>query len=232
MIKVVGFDLDDTLWATKPTILRAEKVLNDWLRSTVPELKHTTESMRNLRTTLVYREPELKKKITELRRRIIEHALELSDVGSSQATEISHQAIEVFLVARNQVDFFEGSLSTLAHLSGLYTLGALTNGNADIRRIGLETYFSFAFSAEEVGAPKPEPDLFHAALEHNKVDPSEMVYVGDDPVLDVDAANRAGLHTVWLRSPNKLTPGETEADIVIDLIEELPSALKGLNFNR
>ncbi len=228
MISVVAFDLDDTLWATKPTILRAEKTLNEWLKTTVPQLNHTAESMRELRHSIVDREPELKKKITELRRRIIEHALELSEIGSSEATEISHRAIEVFLVARNQVEFFEGSLSTLAHLSTRYTLGALTNGNADITRIGLDSYFSFSFSAEQVGAPKPAHDLFHAALQHNSISPSEMVYVGDDPILDVDAANRAGLHTVWLRSPTKTTPGETEADVVIDLIEELPAALATL----
>ena len=62
VIKVVGFDLDDTLWATKPTILRAEKILNEWLRSTVPGLKHNAESMRDLRTVIINREPELKKK--------------------------------------------------------------------------------------------------------------------------------------------------------------------------
>lgn len=228
MIKVIAFDLDDTLWATKPTILRAEKTLNEWLKATVPQLTHTAESMRELRSTITDREPELKKKITELRRRIIEHALELSKVNSSEATEISHQAIEVFLVARNQVEFFDGSLPTLKLLSNKYMLGALSNGNADIKRIGLENYFSFAFSAEQVGSPKPSLDLFHAALKHTDIRPSEMVYVGDDPILDVDAANRAGLHSVWLRSPSKREPGETAADIVIDLIEELPSALESL----
>ena len=225
MIKVIAFDLDDTLWATKPTIIRAEKKLNEWLKSTVPQMNHTTETMRDFRKTLVGREPTLAKKITELRRRIIEHALELSKIGASEATEISHRAIEVFLVARNEVEFFDGSIATLAQLSTDYTLGALTNGNADINRIGLDSYFSFAFSAEEVGAPKPALDLFHAALAHNEISPSEMVYVGDDPVLDVDAANRAGLHSVWLKSPTKPEPGETQADVVIDSIAALPAAL-------
>ncbi len=229
MIKVIGFDLDDTLWATKPTIIRAEKKLNQWLKVTVPQLSYTTESMRELRHTLTDREPELKTKITELRRRIIEHALELSDVSPSQATALSHQAIEVFLVARNEVEFFEGSLATLEHLSNHYILGALTNGNADIKRIGLDNYFSFAFSAEQVGAPKPAHDLFQAALQHNNIEPSQMVYVGDDPVLDVDAANQAGLHTIWLKSPTKPDPGATQADQVIDLIEELPTALARLS---
>ncbi len=228
MIKVIGFDLDDTLWATKPTILRAEKRLNEWLKTTVPQLSHTAESMRELRHVITDREPELKKKITELRRRIIEHALELSEVSPSEATELSHQAIEVFLIARNQVEFFEGSLDTLAHLSTRYTLGALSNGNADIKRIGLDNYFSFAFSAEQVGAPKPAHDLFHAALNHNNIEPAQMVYVGDDPVLDIDAANRAGLHTVWLRSETKPNPGATQADQVIDLIEDLPAAIEKL----
>ena len=97
--------------------------------------------------------------------------------------------MEIFLTARNEVEFFEGALDTLRNIAQSFQLGAITNGNADIYRLGLNDCFSFAFSAEQVGAPKPAPDLFHAALAHTGCEPAQMVYVGDDPVKDVDAAN-------------------------------------------
>ena len=55
-----------------------------------------------------------------------------------------------------------------------------------------------------------------------------MVYVGDDVIKDVDAANQVGLHTVWLRPKNKPVEGESSPDEIINDIRELPGAIKKL----
>ena len=39
MIKLIGFDLDDTLWDVAPIIRNAESHLNQWLIENVPALK-------------------------------------------------------------------------------------------------------------------------------------------------------------------------------------------------
>lgn len=229
VIKVIAFDLDDTLWAVKPVIIRAEQRLDSWLKTHVPELRYDVHSMRELRHELLRQEPELGKKITELRRRIIQQAMRMSDISSRRATHLANEAIEVFLAARNDIQFFAGALASLEELSKRYVLGALSNGNADIRRIGLEGIFTFAFSAETVGAPKPDPRLFHAALAHTRTQPTEMVYVGDDPKLDIDAAKRVGLHTIWMKNPERIEAGETVADEAIDDISDLPAAVNRLH---
>ena len=79
-------------------------------------------------------------------------------------------AIEIFLAARNDIELFDGAQRLPSGLwqEPLYVLGALTNGNADINRLGLGHVFDFAFSAEQVGAPKPAPQLFNAALAHTR----------------------------------------------------------------
>jgi FMN phosphatase YigB (HAD superfamily) len=51
-----------------------------------------------------------------------------------------------------------------------------------------------------------------------------MIYVGDDPKLDIDPAKRAGLHTIWM-DRGKKTPGEFLADETIREISELPLAV-------
>ena len=71
MIKVIGFDLDDTLWAIRPIILRAEKVLDQWLKENAPPLKYDIVAMRSLRSRVLKQTPELANQITEIRRRII-----------------------------------------------------------------------------------------------------------------------------------------------------------------
>ena len=226
MIEVIGFDLDDTLWAVTPVIIRAEKLLNAWLVETAPDLKYDVVSMRELRHEILEKQPSLARKITELRRQIIVRALVNSHVA--QAEEIADQAIEVFLAARNQVEFFDGALEVLNRLDATHRLGALSNGNADIHRLGLSHLFDFAFSAEDVGAAKPDPALFERALSHTDVDPHRMVYVGNDPLLDVDAAKQVGLKTVWL-DHGKKPVGISQPDITIFNIRELPGAIDALS---
>jgi HAD superfamily hydrolase (TIGR01549 family) len=224
MIKVIGFDLDDTLWEVTPVIIRAEQHLNEWLKRTVPTLKYDVVTMRSLREEVLKREPQLAKQITELRRQIIFTALKLSDISQADAEGISNEAIEVFLEARNQIEFFDGALDALRVLEVNHRLGALSNGNADIHRIGLSHLFEFAFSAEDVGAPKPDLALFQRALTHTGVEPHNMVYVGDDPILDVDAAKEAGLKTIWL-DHGKKPQGRSQPDVTIKHIRDLPEAI-------
>ena len=226
MIEVIGFDLDDTLWAVTPVIIRAEKTLNAWLAEAAPELKYDVVSMRELRHEVLEKHPSLAIKITELRRQIIVQALMNSDIA--QADEIADRAIEVFLTARNQIEFFDGALEVLARLDSTHRLGALSNGNADIHRLGLSHLFDFAFSAEDVGAPKPDPALFEKALAHTGVDAHRMVYVGDDPLLDVDAAKQVGLKTIWL-DHGKKPVGSSQPDITIFNIRDLPGAIDALS---
>lgn len=223
-LKVVGFDLDDTLWEVRPVIIAAEKTLSQWLIREVPGFDYDPERLRAARSDVVERQPELVGKLTELRRQVLLSVLK-EHVSHDRAVSTAQAAMDVFLEARNRVELFDGAHDALRILKRRFMLGALSNGNADIHRIGLGEHFDFAFSAEDVGAPKPDSALFEAALSHSGADPHQMVYVGDDPRLDVDAANRFGLKTVWIRKSDDDEPGETEADVTIRHVRDLPDAI-------
>ena len=228
MIKIVAFDLDDTLWALRPVIMRAEGKLSAWLKAEVPGLQYDAQPLGKIREEVITQEPSLAHRLTELRRQVIEYVMVQGDIPPDDAYRLSQAGMEVFLSARNEIEFFDGALEAIAKLAQRYQLGALTNGNADIKRLGLGQHFSFAFSAEEVGAPKPAPDLFQAALAHTGCHPFEMVYVGDDPIKDIDPAKRLGLHTVWFKNA-KRTEGETSPDRTISRLIELPEVLLDLD---
>ena len=228
MIKVIAFDLDDTLWDNRPVLINAEKRLNEWLLEEVPHLSYDVVTMRPFRKDVLAEDPGLAKRITELRRKVIERAMQQSGIESATAYDLSHQAMEVFIIARNDIEFFDGALAAIKILKSKFMLGALTNGNADIRLVGLDQHFSFSYSAEDIGAPKPAHDLFHKALAHTETQPHQMVYVGDDPVLDIDPANEVGLHTVWVKNPKKDKVGKTSADEDIEHVRHLPQAIDRL----
>jgi putative hydrolase of the HAD superfamily len=193
----------------------------------VPGLSYDVETMRPLRREVLAASPELTGKVTELRRRVIEAAMLRSGLAPGQAERRSRDAMEVFLAARNQIELFDGALAAISALAGQFVLGALTNGNADIEQLGLGHLFSFSFCAEEVGAPKPADNLFRAALAYTRAEPHEMVYVGDDPALDMDPAKRTGLKTIWVTHSGK-PAGETEPDATIPHVRHVAEAVEKL----
>jgi putative hydrolase of the HAD superfamily len=99
-------------------------------------------------------------------------------------------------------------------------LGGLTNGNADIVRIGLDHVLGFCVSARGVGHAKPHPAIFAAACQTAGFAAAQVLHVGDDPERDVHGARAAGMCSVWLNRDGRDWPGGPRADAeVSDLLE-------------
>lgn len=225
MIKVVAFDLDNTLWESEIVIRRAELRLMEWFEDNVPQSRYDTIDMRELRQEVLKKHPELSGKVTGLRRFIISEILKASAVEPCSIDKTTDAAMKVFLEARNEVEVFPGAIDVIKLLAKKYVIGAITNGNADINSTTLANYFSFSFTAETIGAPKPCTKIFRHALNFTNCLPQEMIYVGDDPILDIDAANELGIHTVWLANSKSTKSGNTKASAKINNIRELTGAV-------
>lgn len=194
--KAVLFDLDDTLWPIAPVIVQAEQQLYDWLRVHAPRVaeRNTIDSLRQARITLLAQQPEFQLDLGKLRRAGLVAAF--AEVGEDESK--IEQAMVEFFAARNSVVPYDDVLPGLMRLKGRVQLGSVSNGNADLKTIGLSHHFRVSVAAHEVGCAKPDAAIFHAACQRLGIDPSEAVYVGDDVLLDVQGAQRAGLRAVWL----------------------------------
>jgi phosphoglycolate phosphatase-like HAD superfamily hydrolase len=62
-----------------------------------------------------------------------------------------------------------------------------------LERTGLTPLLDGALSSAEVGAPKPDPEIFARALALAGASPEEALHVGDDVEADVGGALAAGL---------------------------------------
>lgn len=71
---------------------------------------------------------------------------------------------------------------------------------AVLGHLGLRGFFEGVFLSSEVGADKPDPRLFHRALEALGVGADEALHVGDDPAKDW-GAERLGLRVFRLERP-------------------------------
>ena len=132
----------------------------------------------------------------------------------------------LFFAARQQVDLYPQAAEVLQRLSARYPLLAVSNGNADVVRVGLGAYFSGSVSARDAGVAKPDPRIFHAAAAHLGCAPHQVLHVGDDHAADVVGAAQAGMQAVWLRHSTALEPAHSaHAHLVVEDLRHLCEAL-------
>jgi len=198
-VKLITFDLDNTLWDANRVLYAAEVHMREWLDEHVPEYTTTMDrdAVMEIRTSLVEKSPHLAHDLSALRESVLFEGIRHCGYSVPEARTHAKAAFGKFFEARQQVILFDGVLGVLDTLAAGYRLGALTNGNADVKRIGLDRYFSFAYSSADVGMSKPAPDMFHAALETSHARPGESIHVGDHLIDDIKGAADVGMHTIW-----------------------------------
>ena len=223
MIKALTFDLDDTLWDIWPVVERAEVLLHDWLAARYPRIseRFTPLQLRDLCEEIAAARPEIAHDRTRLRK----DALQLAASRAGYAEFDAESAFAVFFAARNAVELFAEVRPTLERLAQRYTLASLSNGNADLRLIGLDDLFVFSLNAIEVGSAKPEPLMFETACRRLGMRPAEIVHVGDDSDHDVRGGRDAGFRTVWVNRTDREWPGGARADAEIGNLAELEGVL-------
>ncbi|MEM9184292.1 MAG: HAD family hydrolase, partial [Pseudomonadota bacterium] len=105
-------------------------------------------------------------------------------------------------------------------------LVTITNGNADMHRIGLGEVFEHHVKAAQVGVAKPAPAIFEHALAALELAPHEVLHVGDHLEADVAGALRVGMRAVWLNREQR-SGGLQQVPVIRSLIE-LPELLETL----
>jgi putative hydrolase of the HAD superfamily len=100
-------------------------------------------------------------------------------------------------------------LEVLENLSPRFQLAVVSNFDGRLRMIleqlGVSRFFKYVFLSSELGADKPDPEIFRRALNVIQLNPNEVLHVGDDPERDWKAATTAGLSIFQLdRKKNSL----------------------------
>src|SRR5579871_4320756 len=120
VIRAVAFDLDNTLWDVDPVIERAEGRWLDWLRENCPRIPErlSVDDLRASRLALAAREPHNAHDFTYLR--IASLAQHARDYGYDES--IAHEAFEIFLAARCEIDLFPDVRPAFERLGTRYAL--------------------------------------------------------------------------------------------------------------
>ena len=223
-IRTITIDLDDTLWPIRPVIERAEKRLHAWLAEHYPRITETfsPEAILQVRKKVIAEHADKLHDLTFLRRTVLGRMSEAAGYG----THMVDDAFAIFNEERNTVDVFPDVRPALRKLRRSFTLVAVTNGNANLDKIGLRDMFHDVVSAAGAGAAKPARKIFETAVRAGGATAGQTVHVGDHPEQDVHGARQAGLRAVWVNRNGHEWPEALPApDGIVEDIGQLTDLL-------
>ena len=110
------------------------------------------------------------------------------------------------------------------------TWGIVTNGSAVQRdkgtRLGVIEDASCFVISEVVGFAKPDPAIFALALQEiGNPAPSDVLFVGDNPVADIEGSKAAGMATAWIQNETEWPTGFELPDHILKSVLECDNLL-------
>jgi len=203
-VRAICFDLDNTLWEIEPVLMRAERILADWLEARYPRIpeRFSAAEVLEVRASLLREQPHQAHDLSYLRRETIARLGE----AAGYEREMAHEAFALWHAARNEVEPFAEVIPALEILKRRFRLATLTNGNADLSVIGLAHHFEVTLSAGALGCAKPDPRAYARLADALTLKPAEILFVGDEPHADVVGPRTAGMQTVWVNRGGVVWP--------------------------
>ena len=219
MIRAVLFDLDETLVDRTETMRRF--LMGQYQRFAALQTRDCSEYID---LCLRYQENGYADKYEA-------YKLACSDFDPP-VLELANLLFEDFMghYGRDPV-LFPKVLETLSILHKSYLIGLVSNGRAKgqtakIETSGIARFFSSICISESVGSKKPDHEIFTKCLDDLSISPLEAVFVGDNPIADIEPAKSLGMRAIWRK--NEFFPEPLSCDGVYSNIDELPELLNNV----
>lgn len=230
-LKAVFFDIDDTLFSTTEF---AEKARRESIAQMIRLGLEVSEK------DALY---ELKEVISEFSSNYQQHFDKLLLRFPPSAYEKVNPAILVAagVVGYHQTKFrelkpYEDVVEVLEILSrsdlilGIISAGLAIKQAEKLVRLDLYRFLDprAIFISDQIGISKPNVKLYQKACSHLDLDPSTVMYIGDNPAADIDPTNQLGMITVRNRRATQhgFAEGKTKPDYEIQDFHDLLAILK------
>ena len=134
-------------------------------------------------------------------------------------------------VLMDNLRLYDGAEDTLNWLRARFKLGLITNGPTDLQRdkiavLDLESYFGCIAIGGEIGAHKPDPQIFEHCMTALGVTADECIYIGDRTEADVVGAQNLGIIAIRIRKSYPFPMDDEPApDHFLDSVNELPALM-------
>lgn len=226
MIKVIGFDADDTLWVNEPNYQQTEAefsgIMLPWLPSGEVNRELFSTEMGNLELYGFGAKGFVLS--------MLETAIRVSEgrIGTDKLNHIISLGKELL---DKHVDLLDGVEAVLSSLQGrcrliLATKGDLLDQERKLRKSGLEGYFHHI----EIMSDKTEAN-YMKLMAHLEIEPSEFLMVGNSVKSDIMPVLKIGgygvhvpFHTTWQHEHSAHLPENPNFAQIQD-ISKLPELL-------
>ena len=219
-IRGLLFDLDNTLIDREAAFIRfATSFYNE-------RLKYATSMTReNAVATMVCWDED---GYVDRQEMFTRWSIEWPDAGLEPAQLLPWYRSEM----KRHVQPDEDNNSLLADLNrqgvpwGVVTNGTVATQHVAYRAAGLDQLAPFIIVSEAAGYKKPDPRIFRDALEQTGLSsPEHVLFVGDNPLADIEGAKRFGMKTAWVRRGRQFPDDLHPPDYVVDHVSELRDVL-------
>lgn len=189
-IKVISFDLDNTLYDNAPVIARAELKSQEYLAL---EFKKQNQNYdvnvyKEIRQTLFESNDIAFDNLTHLR----EECLRRVCSALQNAESIVQHASEIFIKLRQQASIPKEIIGMIKDLSERYTLVSITNGNCDASNLAVGEYFDQNYSPQQGHRAKPHIAMYQKVLDDFQIDAEQLLHIGDEAKSDGLGAKNIG----------------------------------------
>jgi putative hydrolase of the HAD superfamily len=121
-----------------------------------------------------------------------------------------------YKAVERQLFVYDDTVSTLTKLRGqVGTIGLISNTvfperahQSELKRFGIDRFFSFTIFSSTFGLRKPHADIFYKAANLSGVAPCECVYVGDRYKEDILGPSKIGMPAILKVKPGREYPSE------------------------
>ena len=228
-LRAIFFDIDDTLYSTSEFAANARRNAIENMRAHGFRMA-TEDALRELGEIVVEFSSNYEHHFDKLLRRVPAHYYE----GIHSTILVAAAVVGYHETKFRELRPYEDAVDVLRKLKDDtdLKLGVITSGLAlkqaeKLVRLGVVDLFEGVFISDEIGISKPNQKLYLRACKDFGVRPSEAMYVGDRPRMDVDPCNRIGMITVLnKRTARTYEPGETKPDFEIHNFFDLLDILR------
>ena len=244
--KAVVIDLFDTLVTWNPDGLPSMQFRGREIRSTTPLLYDTLEAALGKHFDREkFSEAHASVYADIFRERAKHEAIEITclerfsrtlkalDVDKHIAVPLAENLRRIHMARVREVTKAPAArIDAMKKIAEHHRLGLISNfddsetGHLIMRDTGIRELFTAVIISADTGYRKPNPLIFRKILEMMRLEPADILFVGDTPIDDVLGSKGVGMHSAWIRTRGRELPeGVPAPDITISDLAELPAAL-------
>ncbi len=189
-VKLISFDLDNALYDNTPVLNRADRLLDNYLENEFKKqnVSYDFKNYLSIKQALLEKNDPLYENMSLLR----QTALEDFCINLKDKNNITREAFNVFIQARSEITIHQAVQDMLVKLSNHYLLVTVTNGNCEIHKHEISQVFEKHYSPTMGYRAKPHPQMLNQAMDEFKLQPNQLLHVGDSIEMDGGAASNVG----------------------------------------